>query len=121
MKKITMYRADSLVLNTTIQQNGAPVDITGAKVWFTAKRKVTDADVDAVIQVSSPTHISIDSDQVANRGQCVINVPPTFTSALYEAELSLFFDIQVLFATGRIATVDYGTLLIVPDVTQAIS
>lgn len=119
-KKITMYRGDSLVLDVMVLQGGSPADLTGATVWFTAKRNLTDPDVDAVIQVESPTDITI-FDQTTNRGQAQVNVPASVTAVLTEQQLQLFYDVQIKFATGRVATVDFGTLVITPDVTQSIA
>ncbi len=120
-RQITMFRGDSLVLEIVVKQSDVPTDLTGAKVWFTAKRTLNDLDGSAIIQVSSPADITIDPDQVANPGKATIVVPASATATLGEAALQLFYDIQVKFSNGRVATVQFGQLLVTPDVTQTIS
>ena len=98
-------------------------DLTGAKIWFTAKHAHTDADNAAVIALSSPsTGISILS--VGPPGQARIRIPSNATSALVTPALprplTLVYDIQLLEADGTVTTVQQGNLHIRSDITRAI-
>ena len=118
------YRGDSLVIDLTITQtNGgvtAPVDLTGATLWMTAKKRSTDADAQAVFQVKTPDDIKIDNDPLIGKARIV--VPGSATTALrYEpnvARIELLYDVQVKTETGIVQTVALGKLFVDQDITQ---
>lgn len=134
-----MYRGDSLVLHLLVQQLQyptlpasqtnplVPVDLTGAKIWMTAKMNLTDADVDAVFQVTTPTEIVIADDPAT--GMAKITVPAAATKDVVftkrnkdgSAQMPLLYDIQVKTQDGVIQTVSSGTLTLLEDVTDAIA
>lgn len=122
----TMYRGDTLILDLSVTQTldgiTTPVDLTGATLWMTAKKKATDKDAAAVFQLTTPTDIVIDGDPLS--GRAVVTVPPTGTSDLTYAEgiaqIDLLYDIQVETQTGIVQTVAAGRLSVVRDITQAV-
>jgi len=129
-----MFRGDSLILNVLVQQLTdplsppsvsnpyVPVDLTGAKLWMTAKKKLTDTDLKAVFQITSPGDITIDA--IPTSGRAKVTVPASATTAVVfpadTAQLDLYYDIQVKTSTGIVQTVASGKLTLTEDVTDAI-
>lgn len=112
---VTMYRGDTRLLDFVITRAGVVVDLTNATVWFTAKRSLTDADVDAVFQLYSPSNgVQITG---ATYGEVRVTIPPSATDALTKSE-ALYWDLQVKEANGNISTTASGTLLVKLDVTR---
>jgi carbon monoxide dehydrogenase subunit G len=116
MTDLVMYRGDDR--SFTISTTGLP-DLTGATIKFTAKRKVTDLDADAVIALVTPTEVEIVSASVFR-----VNIPAALTAAI-EKETTLIWDTQIVIA-GDVRTLPdaalsgstLGTLLIRMDVTR---
>lgn len=96
------------------QVTGLPVDITGTEFWFTAKRRLFDADADAVISKDMATGIAI-IDAPGGRARVFIDAADTVS--LYK-RTTLRYDVQWKDADGRIHTVDTGDLLVELDVTR---
>lgn len=112
----TMFRGDSLRLYLAITRDGSPVDLTGGKLWMTAKRSPADTDAMAVFQVSSPADgISIVD---ALGGLAEIRVPPEATSSLTSVT-KLTYDIQLKEAVGLVTTLETGALTVNTDITRA--
>lgn len=118
-----MYRGDSLILDiqVTDQNTGAPVNLTGAKVWFTAKRHPRDSDAQAVIAkwgseggaqngVSFPDPVN---------GKATITILPSDTTPLPDADDTLYYDIQVKESSGVVSTVEWGKLKVLVDITES--
>jgi hypothetical protein len=97
------------------------VNLTGAKVWFTAKRAWTDADSAAVIALSTDLGGITITD--ASAGTARLTIPPAATASLTTppppSPLTLLYDIQVKEADGSITTVQQGHLLVRADITRA--
>jgi hypothetical protein len=117
MTDLVMYRGDDR--SFTITTTGLP-DLTGATIRFTAKRKVTDLDADAVISLVTPTEVEIISATAFR-----VNIQAADTDALTKETL-LIWDTQIVLAnevrTLPDASLDdstLGTLLIRLDVTRA--
>jgi len=95
------------------------VNLTGAKIWFTAKRAYTDADNAAVISLSTTTTGITITD--APNGAATLVIPPSATSALVTppppTPLTLVYDVQVKESDGTVTTVQWGKLNIRGDVT----
>lgn len=115
MADYSMYRGDTWELDGTVTAAaGGAQNLTGCKLWFTAKRSRSDADVSAVFQLSSPSGgIAIVS---AAAGTFRITVSPPHTSGL-TAKAVLYYDLQLEDASGNVYTLDSGTLTVNLDVT----
>jgi len=112
---LKFVRGDSYSFNAAIILNGQPVDLTGGIVRMTAKWSVSDIDANAVFQLSSATSgITITS---ASAGEIRVDIPSSATTSLPAKKVELPFDIQFVNSLGKVFTVLYGTLVIVPDVT----
>jgi hypothetical protein len=116
MPDLVATRGDTNIYNVTVLRGDKTLDITGAKVWMTAKHFKTDADQNAVFQVTSDTG-DINIYDPAN-GRVQINVQPFHTDSLLEDEV-LYYDIQLKESTGQITTIGQGKLEVLTDVTQA--
>lgn len=99
-------------------------DLTGAKIWFTAKRAFSDADGAALIALSSPSS-GVTILSVGPPGQARIRIPASSTQSLTvpapPQPLRLVYDIQLLEADGTVTTVQQGNLNIRGDVTHSIA
>lgn len=120
MTNLTMLRGDTFSWTTIVQRDGQAVDLTGAKIWFTGKLLYTDADNAAVFQKTELSGVTIDPDQVANRGKITVTLQPADTAALPGKLTTVYYDVQVLLG-GRIETADLGTIVVSPDVTLTTS
>ncbi len=108
-----MFRGDNAEFALSVVRNGAPVDLTGAKVWMTARRSY-----------GSPVIFSKTSDPdegievvFAEGGLATVTTSNLDTAELASEEITLIYDVQVLDPTGRISTVETGTILVKPDAT----
>lgn len=129
-----MKRGDSLTLLIWVTQADepaeptdeitySPVDLTGATIWMTAKKKKNDADDKAVFQISSPADITINVDPLTGKAKIV--VPASATEAnvalVYNdstTRITLYYDIQVKTADDNVSTVQEGRLHVDIDITQ---
>lgn len=109
MSHIEFFRGDSKVINLTVKdQDGNPVDITGATITFTVKEDAADADDDAVIQV--------DGDPIpGSEGKAKIELEPTDTDV--EPKTTYVFDIQIKI-DSNVYTVAQGGVSVLRDITQ---
>lgn len=107
-------RGDTIRILVPVTRNNAPVDLTGATLYFTAKRRKTDLDAEAVIQKSTLDGITI-TDEL--NGQAVIIIQPANTSFL-EDEPRLYCDVEVIEANGTRTTVARGRLTIQYDISR---
>lgn len=115
------FRGDTRTLTLTIRKADAsgPYDLTGARLWFTAKYKLTDADAAAVIALTS-TGGGI---QITNAvgGIAKVNILPAHTSGIAGKRTPLEYDVQGIGADGTVFTPSRGVVTILPDVTKATS
>lgn len=108
------FRGDTTEWILIVTRGGAPYDLTGAKMWMSARRSLSGTQI---FQRTSPTGITIDPDQVTNKGKCIIKLAKTSTSDLSSEVVTLYYDVQVLSAAGDLWTVAYGDLVVTPDAT----
>jgi len=116
-----MFRGDSLGFELELMNplTGAPLNITGAKFWFTAKNNYVDADERAVIRLDTALLGGVSIVDAA-RGLARVDVPPLATRALPDGIVRLVYDVQIREAGGSVSTIESGTIKIYPDVTRAI-
>jgi hypothetical protein len=118
VSEISMIRGDTASFSGTVMRAGAPVNLTGAKLWFTAKRSRSDLDEAAVIKkdtvlggvvILSPTS-----------GTYRVTILPADTSSLTYT-IQLFYDVQLLEPDGTVTTIESGTLEVDAsrDITRA--
>jgi hypothetical protein len=118
--KLQAVRGDTNVFDVTMVRQNAVVDLTGAKMWFTAKSDQAADDTSAVIKLNSvdnPTKVLLIGAPTIGKFQ--IQLDPTDTSPLTED--AYYYDIQVKEGNGVVTTIASGVLHIVWDVTRSIS
>ena len=123
---LTMQRGDTPTWRIPVFEslNGAPTatpfDLTGYKIWMTAKREWTDTDAQAVFQITS---VGGQIVLVGPAADGLIDVTPLPASTLsLVADTTLKYDIQIANATGtRVYTVRKGELLVELESTQVYS
>ena len=115
-QNLEMVRGDSLILRLEVSREGQPEDITGAQIWMTAKKLLTDADP-GVFQKTVGSGVVIDDP---TQGKAKITISPADTAALVATgeKETLFYDVQVKYA-GNTFTVKSGKLIVKKDVTVA--
>lgn len=133
----TVFRGDSLYFLDTVYRdlitqalftvppgtfpppNAVPVDLTTARIIFTAKMYDTDYDQKAIYQLDNAvlTGVVVTS---AVGGAFNVTGAPIRTMPFPDGPVELVFDIQVILA-GRVTTVEAGTLTVWPDITRAIA
>jgi hypothetical protein len=87
-----MRRGDTAGWNlAVVDTTGAPFDLTGYTLWFTAKRAITDADADAVFQLTNGAGITVTN---AAGGLAAITPRRADTSSLTE-DVRLYVDVQL--------------------------
>ena len=122
-----VFRGDSVqfpiwtatVRGIPVEDGGEIIDLTGATIWFTAKRSLDDDDDEAPgFQLSTVAGgvAIIDADT----GQYQVTIDPGSTVGLTNPEV-FTCDVQVRTATPLTLTILRGTLSIQLDVTRTIA
>jgi len=106
---------------TLVDDVGDPIDLTGAKVWFTIKESSTQADAVAKLQLSSA---SIDEIEIAVPvdGLFYVKFKGTGTKPTADLEGAWEYDLQVkavISGVTKIITVIWGTIEFLPNITRA--
>lgn len=110
-----IWRGDTELFTATITESGAPVDITGCSLKFTAKRSLADSDADAVFQrATGGSGIAITNGP---GGIAQIAIASSNTSSLTVPTLC-YCDLQLVDTFGNVSTTATGTILIKVDVTR---
>lgn len=116
---LTMVRGDTAIFTCTLlNESSEAFDLTDCTITFTAKESISDLDVDAIIQLTSPSSGITFVGLNPLLGQFDITVSPTDTSSL-SGPVTLVCDIQLEDSLGRIFTLGKGTIEIVEDVTRS--
>lgn len=127
MTLLTIKRNTSYTFTETIQPQGSGGYVLGANgilgwtFWLTAKYDYSDADAAAAIQkLPASWTIQVHGDSTtAGVVFCTIN--PADTAALPPYQVTLVFDVKAKDESGRIFSVDDGTLTVSPDVSVSAS
>lgn len=91
--------------------DGARVDITGATIWFTVKKKPQDSDADALIQETWSNHTD------PTQGETTLSLTAAQTNVtpgIYK------YDFQVV-SSGAVTSTISGCCEILQDITQRVS
>lgn len=117
----TVYRGDTVELPVWVatDREGNPIDLTGATVWFTAKRDLQTEDLDAG-NIALSTAIGGVAIVNALTGEYQVTIPANATVAL-TAPAVFQWDVQVRTTEPQTLTVAQGTINIHLDVTKTIA
>jgi hypothetical protein len=119
MSVLDVKRGDTATFTIALTDSaGAPLDLTGLIMTFTAKYHLMDPDDDAVITKSDIDGIVVDYDPTT--GIAVLTIDPEDTATLPPIRTRLFWDLQVDNGAGDVRTPLTGTLNINADVTGGV-
>jgi hypothetical protein len=116
MSEFRMFRGDDRVLTVTIIEEGGPLDLTGVLLRFTAKRKLTDADSDAVISKATGDGISHGMDPTLGIATVTLDAEDTEG----EAPGPLRWDVQLTDGDGLVRTIATGRLVLLADASVTV-
>lgn len=106
---LTMIRGDTVVFQATFTDDlNAPVDDPGATYRMTGKNQLADPDSSEVFTVTASQ---------TGPGVADLIVQPSMTRPLPPVPTTLLYDVQVTETSGRITTIQFGTLTVIPDVS----
>lgn len=109
VSNMNIIRRDDTAFELTFTDvDGAPIDLTNGTVFFTAKRKITDDDADAMIE----KEITVFADPTTGIATLILTKTDTNIPAG-----SYVFDIQFKAVDGKIASSSAGKLFVSQDVT----
>lgn len=110
---LEFIKRDTVTLTITFtDQDGAPINLTGATVFLTVKENPTDPDSEALIATSWSSHTDPTAGVTAvtlSSGQT--NIPTG----------SYYYDFQIRDGGGAIQSTKKGTLIVLQDITERIS
>ena len=121
--RILMYTRDDRTLSLTVNDaDDAPINLTGASLWFTVKEKTSDPDASAIFQKKNTAAGGGDTEikvTDAVNGSAEIYIVPDDTN---EVNPGIYvWDVQVKLASGKTYTVLRGRVTFKEDITRAIS
>lgn len=114
MADIALYRGDHSFVTFEIVDpdlTNAPINLAGATIYFIVKKSHEDADSTAIINVSSPSGVTI--VDITN-GIARANITPAMTLALTNKWHSLVYTAKIKDSAGNIATVSLGSFVVRP-------
>lgn len=117
MSDLKAFKGDTNVYDLTVLRLDAPVNLSTAKMWFTAKNDKDDLDADAVIALNTddtPTQVFF---PFPLQGKAQIIVEPSDTTDLIAN--AFYYDVQIVEASGLVTTIASGVLHVEDDVTKA--
>src|SRR5512136_2445520 len=94
---MTMTRGDTPVFPFSVYTTVGAYNITGCSFWFTAKRKVSDLDAQAIFQKTEGSGITITNGA---GGLAEITLLEADTKSLANARTTLLYDLQMKTAAG---------------------
>jgi hypothetical protein len=114
MTLLSMTRGDTTEFDVTLtDSDGDALNLAGLTLTFTAKRRPTDTDADAVFQKTNGAGIAVTSE---SGGLATVTVDAADTEGLTFTR-SLHWDLQVE-AAGEVQTPLSGLLAIADDITS---
>lgn len=122
MRHQTMFRGKSMDFEARVNVEGVANPLSGAKAWFTLKRRVTDADTAALLQLVHPSEDGrIAGIQDGAEAVYSWRLEPTDTANLPDTDLGkpLPWDFQYASPTGDVEIIDSGQLVLKNPVTKA--
>jgi len=110
-----IHSGDDYDHSFTVERAGAPLVLTGAKIWFTIKEDLSESDAEALLQYDSDDSAQIEITD-GSTGAFVIHLQAVDTETMTG---TWPYDIQVKLDTGKIITIARGVIEFLPHVTQS--
>jgi len=119
MTRLFMFRGDDESFNVAITEadGSTAVNLSGAALRFVAKRRITDLDADAVIDLSTGNSTITVTNEAA--GLARLDVPAGQTNDLTK-DAFLLWDLQITDISDKVRTVASGDLIVKRDVTRTV-
>jgi len=121
-ERIKMFLRDDRTLSLSINNSdNTPVDLTGAKLYFTVKQKMTDPDSSSIFQKKNTAAGGSDAEIKvidAPGGSAEIYIIPSDTETTDPG--NYMWDVQAVLANGKTYTVLRGRVTFKEDVTKEI-
>lgn len=104
-----------------VDSDGIPLDLSapGVKVWFTVAATLPRLATDPVLYQGTLANGEIIAVGLPASGRARVTIPARATAYLPDGVVRLYYDMQVLDASGRVSTVEKGIFVVLPDVTRA--
>jgi len=115
---LKMVRANDYSFNIQVILNGNAVNCTGGSLRFTAKWKPQDTDGNEIFTVTSPSSGIAWINQSLGTATITIARSLTNINAIPFHKVDPVYDLQYTDSGGHVFTVMYGTLTIVPNISQ---
>lgn len=117
---LAMYRDNTGPIAAQFLFQGAPIDLTGCALWFTAKYRQgwqAASDASAFLQFSTGAGTVLVTSP-ATLGQATATITPAMTAVL--AGPAVFtYDWKLVDSYGNVTTTELSTLVVTPDVTRS--
>ncbi len=116
MTYLTITRSDDETLDIVVtnQDTGAVVNLTGATLKWMAKRRRTDADVDALITKAIGTGVTVTN---AVGGVAEVAIAAADTNAITPG--AYYWELQSVDAASKTHTLAGGRIVILPDLIRS--
>jgi len=116
MSLLQITRGDQKAFTVMLTDGaGLPINLTGLALTFTAKRRPTDTDAQAIIVKSGVAGIDVATDP--STGVATLRIDAADTADLTDLR-TLYWDIQVEDMLGDVRTPLSGRLALSPDITR---
>jgi len=119
---LTLIPGDDFVYTATVDDAlGVDYNLTGSTLWLTVKRRVSDADDNAIAKLywisgGAASGITVGTPTT---GSAVIRLTAAQTAAF--AQASHVWDLQHKDAAGVVRTVGHGVLMVLPRSTARVT
>jgi hypothetical protein len=115
---LKMIRANDYSFNIQVILSGNPVNCTGGFLRMSAKWQPTDTDGNEIFAVESPSSGITWINQSQGTANILIARDLTNIPAVPYHRIDVPYDVQLTNAAGQVQTVMYGTLTILPNISQ---
>lgn len=115
---LKMIRANDYSFNIQVILSGNPVNCTGGFLRMSAKWQPTDADANEIFAVESPSGGITWINQSQGTANILIARDLTNIAAVPFHRIDVPYDVQFTTVAGQVQTVMYGTLTILPNISQ---
>lgn len=113
-----LHAGDDYNMSFTVERGGSPLNLTGAKIYFTVKEDSIKSDSNAKLQLSSD-----DSDEIEitnpTDGQFVVKFVGTGAKSTANVVGEYPYDIQATLSSGTIITLARGVIEFLEQITRA--
>lgn len=114
----SLHAGDSYTHGFTVTRSNAPLDLTGAKIWFTIKETSQQQDTQAKLQLSSDDVNEIEITDAVG-GKFDVKFTGSGAKSTSDLEGSWLYDLQIKLSTGEVITLVYGKIEFLRNITRS--